>query len=448
MQGERTTSHLSKAVFMPAATLELALSPAPVGSYVTARFAPDDSAAEPAVLARDIPVSFDLGALRAVLIDHGQYGRRLTGQLFASQELRDAWAQARAAQERLLAPLRLRLRLDPRLGALHSVRWEALRDYHRGDALALDERITFARTVDTDSLAPIRQPARPDLSALVAVANPSDLAAFGLAPVDVPGEVGRALAALRPIPVTCIGDAPGRPTTRTTLAAALRDKHQLVSLICHGSLLTDGAYLWLEGEDGKSDRMSGSDFIAMVRALEAPPLLLVLGSCHSSGSGYNETLSSLAPALAGAGLPAVIGFQGEVRMSTVRRLLPVLYAELARDGQIDRAMAAARKAIAAEGDWWQPILWLRVRDGRLWAEPPGAVGYGPVAPPAGEGLAAQLHAQRERVQDLLYQLDRFGRSFAPAHIIGGLREARATIRQLKAQLRTLGAEVDDWPDDT
>jgi ATP/maltotriose-dependent transcriptional regulator MalT len=69
----------------------------------------------------------------------------------------------------------------------------------------------------------------------------------------------------------------------------------------------------------------------------------------------------------------VIAMQGNVTMATVARCMPVLFHELRRDGQIDRALAAARSAVFDRPDWWMPVLFLRLRDGMLWGEPQTAL---------------------------------------------------------------------------
>ncbi|NTU85407.1 MAG: ATP-binding protein, partial [Chloroflexales bacterium] len=68
-----------------------------------------------------------------------------------------------------------------------------------------------------------------------------------------------------------------------------------------------------------------------------------------------------------AGVPAVLGFQGDVAMGTMKVLLPTLISELRRDGQLDQALAAARATLGDKRPWWQAALWLRT-DGRLWRE--------------------------------------------------------------------------------
>ena len=95
---------------------------------------------------------------------------------------------------------------------------------------------------------------------------------------------------------------------------------------------------------------------------------MVLASCQSAGSGADArtdddgALAALGPRLAEeAGIPAVVAMQGNVFMTTVARFMPTFFAELQRDGQIDRAMAVARGAVRDAPDWWAPTLFMRLR---------------------------------------------------------------------------------------
>jgi hypothetical protein len=49
--------------------------------------------------------------------------------------------------------------------------------------------------------------------------------------------------------------------------------------------------------------------------------------------------------------------------------MPVFFRELQRDGQIDRAMAVARGAVRQRTDSWMPVLFMRLRSGRIWYMP-------------------------------------------------------------------------------
>jgi hypothetical protein len=102
---------------------------------------------------------------------------------------------------------------------------------------------------------------------------------------------------------------------------------------------------------------------------------VILASCQSAGSGAEArtddagALAALGPKLAEAGIPAVLAMQGNVSMETVARFMPVFFQELQRDGQIDRAMAVARGAVRERPDWWMPVLFMRLKSGRLWYAP-------------------------------------------------------------------------------
>ncbi|WP_129626247.1 FxSxx-COOH system tetratricopeptide repeat protein [Candidatus Oscillochloris fontis] len=307
----------------------------------------------------------DTEALLAVQNDSARYGRLLAAQLFADPQVRTAWLQARAYAA--TGDLQLRLHLDAADPDLHAIRWETLADPQSDDPLALHQRVRLVRTLASSDLTPVRLLPRPDLWALVLVANPSDLERFKLAEVDVDGEVARVRTALGAIPLRILADHPDA-VGRATLANLLRhlgDAPPLVLLIAHGTLRNRQPILWLEQEDGTAHQVDGSEVVQGVARLSARPLLLALLSCQSAGRGYTDTLQALGPALAQVGIPAVLGFQGNVAMSTVKVLLPALIREVRRDGQIDRALAAARTALGPDQPWWQATLWLRT-DGRLW----------------------------------------------------------------------------------
>jgi transposase InsO family protein len=141
--------------------------------------------------------------------------------------------------------------------------------------------------------------------------------------------------------------------------------------------------LWLERQDGSAQVVTGSDLVDRMRDLQPAirPRLVVLAACQSAGEGaatagarqvYEASsndqgaLAALGPRLAEAGVPAVIAMQGDVLMSTVAAFMPVFFRELLKDGQLERAMAAARGAVRAQPDWWAPVLYTRLKDGLLY----------------------------------------------------------------------------------
>jgi hypothetical protein len=61
--------------------------------------------------------------------------------------------------------------------------------------------------------------------------------------------------------------------------------------------------------------------------------------------------------------------QGQISMESAKAAFPVFFAELWKDGQIDRAMAVARGVVRDRPDVWVPALYLRLKSGRIWYEP-------------------------------------------------------------------------------
>jgi CHAT domain len=444
------------------------------------------NSAAPAQLASAVPIALDSAALRSLHSAPEAYGQLLSAQLFAEPVLREAWLKARAYAAS--GVLQLRLRLDASADALQALRWELLRDPESDQPIALDERVRLVRDLASADLAPVTIPPRPDLRALVVVASPHGLADYGLTEFDADGEVARARAALGAIPTTILADHPeaaGRATL-TDIAAQLRAAPPIVILIAHGQLADGLPRILLERADGAVDPLPGAELVATIARLASRPLLLILGACYSAGS--DNSLPTLGPALARAGVPAVIGFQGDLALSTVRTFLPALISELRRDGQIDRALAAARAALGAQRPWWQAMLWLRT-DGRLWADEErpatsvggvsiagnvgtmqvinvsgGSVGsiigsqatYGaapasglPPAPSAdpSAGLRLRLESHRETLTTYLHQLAIAGAANVRPEVMSGIRTARHEIARIKADLRALGVPAADHPDD-
>jgi SIR2-like domain len=56
-------------------------------------------------------------------------------------------------------------------------------------------------------------------------------------------------------------------------------------------------------------------------------------------------------------------------MTTIDQMMPVFFTELLKDGQIDRALAAARGRVRGRDDFWMPALYSRISAGRLWYTP-------------------------------------------------------------------------------
>ena len=321
--------------------------------------------------------AFDLGRLRTIQ-EGAAYGEALSGGLFGDPPVRAMFAQARSIAQSVGAPLRVRLSIGAGAPELHELRWETLCDPQGLRPLATDERVYLSRYLSSLDWHPVRLRPRGDLSALVVIASPAGLGGSGpgqwaLPALDVEGERLRAAAGLEGI-ATSFLVSPGRATLNG-LIAGLRERPDVLYLVCHGVLARGEPYLFLEDEAGAVARVPGQELVDRLRELQERPRLVVLASCQSAGSGQEGrsddggALAALGPRLAEAGIPAVLAMQGNVSVETVSRFMPVFFAELQRDGQIERAVAAARGAVRERLDWWMPALFTRLRSGRLWYVP-------------------------------------------------------------------------------
>jgi putative transposase len=255
---------------------------------VDMRYRPRDSDAEEAPLKNPLELQFYPEKLRALNDDPAEYGRCLTGMLFPDdkQEVITALNSVRANVGG--AELRVRLYLDPNAIALHEFRWESLRDLANDAPLFTSENLWCSRYLSSSDWRPAKPRSKGELRALVAIASPTNIAAYGtLDPVDSAGELARAKKALgEDIQVEELVD---HRATLKNIVTRLREGIDILYLVCHGTL-KKGSWLWLEADDesGTATRVSGSDFATRVRELAHRPYLVVLASCESAGLGGVE----------------------------------------------------------------------------------------------------------------------------------------------------------------
>lgn len=315
-----------------------------------------------------ISAQFDFESLLAQSLDAAAYGKALTASLFADPKMVTAFSEALASAQSLQAPLRIRLVIGASAPELHTLYWETLRNPKDQSPLFTGEQIFFSRYLSSLDWRPVHLRSKADLKALVAVANPSNLGEFGLGAVEKEAEFARARQALGDIAVTTLPEA-GKYCTLTALNESLRAGYDILYLVAHGVFRKDEAWILLEAEDGTLARVSGVDLVTRIRELQDPPRLVVLASCQSAGEGAGRALQALGPRLTEAGVPAVIAMQGNITMPTVEKFMPVVFEELRKDGVIDRAVAVARGLLRTQSDYWIPVLFMRLKSGRIWYEP-------------------------------------------------------------------------------
>ena len=374
---------------METAELEISLYLREAGQYIVElRYTdPNDDSSRAPVIGS---ATFDLEALRALMLNPAGYGTLLGESLLGEEAVRTFYLQCRANAESHNLTLRVRLSLDISASALHDLRWETFREPGSDAWLATNENVIFSRFLGSSSWERVQPRSKGELRALLVIANPQDLKEGSytvgeqtLAPVDVAGELERARAALGEIPIEVLASDPDKPgaASLANILTRLRDAYDVLYLVAHGALLNRppaGPYLWLEKDDGTADVVPGVQLVDAIRDLfqTSRPRLVVLASCQSAGKGGEQrssdpqgALVALGPQLARAGVPAVMAMQGEVSMDTIAGFMPVFFRELIADGQIDRAAAAARSAVRQRADFWMPVLYMRLRSGRLWFEP-------------------------------------------------------------------------------
>jgi hypothetical protein len=253
-------------------------------------------------------------------------------------------------------------------------------DPDRANWLAVNRNVLFSRHLFSGDMRPVRLRPQSELTALIALANPTDVARYSsggqpLSPVNVPDELATAEEGLRQLQKNRLvpEDAPGgKRVTLERLLEALGREPDVLYLVCHGAFVDAEPRLLLEKDDGTGHVVSGLDLVKAFAPLQNLPRLVVLISCKGGGDGEaaaatdRAVLSAIGPRLAQAGVPAVLAMQGDLHMDTARRFLPPFFAALQRTGQVDEAVTLGRAAVQDAPDAWVPVLYTRLVEGRVW----------------------------------------------------------------------------------
>ena len=366
------------------ADLEIYLYRREADSYgIVLRFNPPEVKGEEeffSFLSPSDPFHFNRAELLPAVQDPSAYGKVLSKSLFSNQEVKEYFAKIKSVTQSKEWGLRLRLFAA---GELHDLLWETLQDPDDGTPLAASQRILFSRYLSSQDWRKIQSRPRGDLKALIVIANPSDIEDFQLPSLDVEKELTRIRESLKDtkIPVSELASNEQKATL-DNLVSQLRQGCDILYLLCHGALVKKNEteemlpWLYLENEAGQTALVPGQAIVDQLKLMEqSPPRLVILASCESSGLGTGfctdnkGSFVALGPLLAEAGISAVLAMHGKISVDTVSQFIPVLFEELNTDGQIDRAVAAARNTVRQRPDWWMPVLFMRLKRGRLWYTP-------------------------------------------------------------------------------
>ncbi len=415
------------------ADLEIGLHQRETGAYtIELRFSQPGSDAESRIgLDKLAAAAVDLELLRQLSTDPAAYGRALSEGIFAEGAIRTAFIKSRAIAQALETPLRVRLLIGPTAPELHTLHWETLLDPETGTSLSTSENVLFSRYLSSQDWTPVTLKPKGTLRGLAMIANPTNLADYNMAAVDVSGELARVKVALGEIRLSVLPDLlGGARATADTLFTRLREEQpDYLYLVCHGSLIRGQPWLWLEAPDGTIDRISGDELVTRFGELQVLPRLVVLASCESAGAGEGDALHALGPRLAEAGIPAVVAMQGKISMATVARFMPAFFLELQRAGQVDRAMAVGRGVVRDEADFWMPALFMRLKSGQIWSGSTPPARRGPTRDPEQLAAPASLEDYPREVATIKEQLVRGRLVF---YIGGDFPEALTGIPPLQA----------------
>jgi hypothetical protein len=310
-----------------------------------------------------------------------KYAEALSDAVFAVKEISDFLRQVTTVAERDRLPLHLRLLLDPAAPSpYHMLRWESLIDPRDQQPLLLKQGMSMTRFVNVDGWRRTQLRKRGDLHALIVAADPdpNSLAEFAplerdLIPIDLDAEVERAKTGLTGIPTEVLAGR-GRVNLPTIIKRLSSDggSSEIVYIICHGALLASGPVVYLEDADGQATAVQGGDLVEAIAELEVRPTLVVLSACQSAGDNATSAHASamaLAPRLAAAGIPAVLGMQGNVAVDTVADFMSAFFQCLRDTGSLHQAVRLGRQKVQLRDDWYAPVLFTRLRSGRIWFEP-------------------------------------------------------------------------------
>jgi hypothetical protein len=313
--------------------------------------------------------SRDLSLSRGAGVSALQIGAELYRALFVDEAARRLFAASRGVAAARGVGLRLLLKFDlfdQAVAQIARLPWELLYDEVSGRFVASgDRRLLLVRSIDVPEFAP-ELPVRPPLRILAAIANPA-----GLPPLDLQEErrrISQALAGTEDVEISFLEDT----SVATLREWVLASRCQALHFMGHGRFhpATGEGALALTGDDGGPQYVSGP---VLARHLGDLGLrLVVLNACRSgevTDGTVADPFAGVAAALVREGLPAAVAMQFPISDGAANLFSQVFYRRLAQGDTVDGAVSEARLALGAATvgslEWATPVLYLRVRSGRI-----------------------------------------------------------------------------------
>ena len=273
---------------------------------------------------------------------------RLGGLLFEALFHGAVGAVYREARGRARASAAgLRLILTSSTPAVAALPWEFLYDPSLAHFLALTPEIRLTRNLL--SIRPVNPaPTGLPLRVLLGVAGPAHHAGQSLFGLDVAAERALIDRVLSPLVAAGYLDIQSCLLVQPTdlLDAVRRIQPHIFHYIGHSGILGGQPLLLCGPTGGEAVPLLGPQLAATL-SLASQLQLVLLNSCWGGQAGVAEDLFGLVPAIAAAGVPAVIGWQTAISDRSAPWLAARLYEELARGASVDEALTVARLALYA-----------------------------------------------------------------------------------------------------
>ena len=355
----------------PMTTMEVLIgAPGPGGAPVQAVLIPGERAQTRLALdPRDAELRGLLDRLRPRTLDEAGV-QRLGGLLFEgllNGEVGALYREARGRARAQGAPLRLLL--TPGSADLAELPWEFMYDSTLRHHLVLTPDVRLARNLISARPINARAVGFP-LRVLLATASPQRLEGVRLEPLNIQAEIALIQNSLAPLVdqhILSIHQVLLHTAEALTSAMAIHRPH-IFHYIGHSGVWR-GRPVLVAGDGANGITIGANQLSASLRSSENMQMV-VLNSCWSAQLGVEHSLFGLAPAIADAGVPAVIGWQTGITDASAPWLAQRLYDELARGAPVDDAMAAARIAMYVNSGverlaWGLAVLYLRQEAARL-----------------------------------------------------------------------------------
>ncbi|MGD9098858.1 MAG: tetratricopeptide repeat protein, partial [Anaerolineae bacterium] len=230
---------------------------------------------------------------------------------------------------------------------LQTVPWE----YAYGDDFVVLD-CPFVRGLPAD-----RRVAPPALDVgLHVVAVPSNPLDKDVAPLDIDGEWLRLQEIVQEVPQALTLERTRPPTLEQLRRLLANQRQRVLHFMGHGAQHQGSAVLLFENEHGGLAPVATRDLLRRVRGTV---FLATLNACVSATPGPTE-FGDLAAALVRRGTPYALGMRFSIVDHDARAFARVLYSELARGTDVERAVHQARLALEGSVHRWAvgvPVLY-------------------------------------------------------------------------------------------